>query len=44
MTTEELIKKYNVPTPRYTIYPPANYFNEAFKETDYRKAIVDSNQ
>ena len=44
MTTEELIKKYNVPTPRYTSYPPANYFNEAFKETDYRKAIVDSNQ
>ena len=44
MTTEELIKKYNVPTLRYTSYPPANYFNEAFKETDYRKAIVDSNQ
>ncbi len=38
-----LYQKYNQPTPRYTSYPPANYFKEA---TDYEsmvKAIVNSN-
>lgn len=44
MTTEDLIRKYNTPTPRYTSYPPANYFNDAFTETDYREAIAASNR
>ncbi len=25
----ELFEKYNIPTPRYTSYPPANYFKDA---------------
>lgn len=39
----DLIKKYNLPVPRYTSYPPANYFTEAFTEQDYREAVVRSN-
>ncbi len=40
---EELIAKYNVPTPRYTSYPPANYFHERFTNKDYKDAIIASN-
>ena len=25
---QELLDKYNVPVPRYTSYPPANYFHD----------------
>ncbi len=32
-----LLEKYNVPTPRYTSYPPANYFTDDFS---YDKAIL----
>jgi oxygen-independent coproporphyrinogen III oxidase len=39
----DLLDKYNVPVPRYTSYPPANYFNEAFTAHDYREAIEKSN-
>ena len=39
-----LISKYNRPTPRYTSYPPANYFQPSFGSEDLRKAIVKSNQ
>lgn len=35
--------KYNVSVPRYTSYPPANYF-EPMDSTSYLKAIEDSNQ
>lgn len=41
---EDLLKKYNVPVPRYTSYPPANYFGNSFSEEDYREAIDLSNQ
>lgn len=34
----EIIQKYNRPVPRYTSYPPANYFGE-FSETDYLCAV-----
>ena len=27
---ENLIEKYNVPVPRYTSYPPANFFTTEF--------------
>lgn len=37
-----LIQKYNIPVPRYTSYPPANYFEE-YSEEAYRKAVTDSN-
>ena len=37
---QELIDKYNVSVPRYTSYPPANFFrpfagDEFLKEIDY---------
>lgn len=41
---KELIAKYNVPTPRYTSYPPANYFHEEFTNTDFRQTVIDSNE
>ncbi|MDR1004430.1 MAG: oxygen-independent coproporphyrinogen III oxidase [Prevotellaceae bacterium] len=37
-----LLDKYNVPVPRYTSYPPANYFHE-FTNDDYREAVLQSN-
>ena len=39
-----LLEKYNKPGPRYTSYPPANFFNTNFGKDDYRKAIIDSNK
>jgi len=44
MTNRELLEKYNHPVPRYTSYPPANFFTEEFGPADYLKAIDDSNQ
>lgn len=38
-----LIEKYNKPVPRYTSYPPANFFQENFSEDLYRRGMVDSN-
>ncbi len=40
---ENLINKYNVPVPRYTSYPPANFFSNDFKNEDYIRAIEVSN-
>ena len=34
----DIIKKYNRPAPRYTSYPPANYFG-AFDGKDYLEAV-----
>lgn len=39
-----LIDKYNKPVPRYTSYPPANFFHKEFREKDFVKAIEDSNK
>lgn len=36
---QDLLQKYNVPVPRYTSYPPANYFTDAFTNKDYELAI-----
>jgi oxygen-independent coproporphyrinogen-3 oxidase len=44
MINRELLEKYNHPVPRYTSYPPANFFTEEFGPTDYLKAVDDSNQ
>ena len=41
---QNLIDKYNVPVPRYTSYPPANFFHEDFGEQAYRDAIIASNE
>ena len=40
----DLIAKYNVPVPRYTSYPPANFFHEGFSENDLIQAIELSNE
>ncbi len=39
---QKIIDKYNVPVPRYTSYPPANYFTE-YNEDGYKRAISQSN-
>lgn len=41
---QELLNKYSIPVPRYTSYPPANFFNEAFTSDSYRDAIIKSNE
>jgi oxygen-independent coproporphyrinogen III oxidase len=38
-----LIEKYNIPVPRYTSYPPANFFVNEFGNEDYIRAIEVSN-
>jgi len=38
-----LLEKYNVPVPRYTSYPPANYFSKSFTAKDYEKVLDASN-
>lgn len=40
----KLIEKYNVPVPRYTSYPPANFFDAGFGTADYLRAVEQSNQ
>lgn len=40
---ERLIQKYNVPVPRYTSYPPANYFTGEFGSAEYIQAVGASN-
>ena len=42
--SEELIQKYNIPVPRYTSYPPANFFHQEFEAQDYIQAIEESNE
>lgn len=39
----ELIQRYDKAGPRYTSYPTANLFNDAFTEDDYRAAAQRSN-
>lgn len=38
-----LINKYNTPVPRYTSYPPANFFSSEFTSDDYIKWLQLSN-
>ncbi len=40
---KELLEKYNVPVPRYTSYPPANYFTGGFNKEEYVLQIKQSN-
>ncbi len=39
----DLLKKYDVPGPRYTSYPPAPHFHEQFTYEDYLNEIVKTN-
>lgn len=42
--SSDLLQKYNVPTPRYTSYPPANYFHEEFTQQKIVSTFAESNQ
>jgi len=42
--SSEFLLKYNVSGPRYTSYPPANFFNEGFTSADYTNELRASNQ
>lgn len=44
MIANDLLQKYNNPVPRYTSYPPANFFTEEFTPADFRSALTESNQ
>ncbi|HGG58334.1 MAG TPA: coproporphyrinogen III oxidase, partial [Gammaproteobacteria bacterium] len=39
----DLIRRYDQSGPRYTSYPTAVSFTDEFTETDYRKAVKNSN-
>ncbi len=41
--SSEFLNKYNVSGPRYTSYPPANFFNNAFSVADYIDELKASN-
>lgn len=40
---QELLNKYSIPVPRYTSYPPANFFNSSFTSESYWNAVTESN-
>ena len=40
---KNLLLKYNTPGPRYTSYPPANFFLTSYNSEDYTKAVFASN-
>ncbi|MDP2888156.1 MAG: oxygen-independent coproporphyrinogen III oxidase [Bacteroidota bacterium] len=40
----ELLEKYNHPVPRYTSYPPANFFTDEFGPAKYMEAVDQSNE
>lgn len=40
---QELLNKYSIPVPRYTSYPPANFFNESLTTDTFRQIIIESN-
>jgi len=42
--SEELIKKYDKPGPRYTSYPPATEFSEKYGREYYIKHLLESNK
>lgn len=44
MKLEHWIEKYNIPVPRYTSYPPANLFSQAYGATELREDIIQSNE
>ena len=42
--SEDLLRRYDVPGPRYTSYPTADRFVEAFGEADYAAALAQRRQ
>ncbi len=43
MIPRELLEKYNQSLPRYTSYPPANYFNNDIDSDGYKQLLLASN-
>ncbi len=43
LPSKQLIDKYNQPVPRYTSYPPANFFQSPFGEDIANELIIKSN-
>lgn len=41
---QNILDKYSVPVPRYTSYPPANFFSDSFNAESYKNAIIASNE
>ena len=41
--SEKLRDKYNIPVPRYTSYPPANYFTTEYTGDNFRSSLKASN-
>ena len=41
--TSEFLQKYNISGPRYTSYPPANFFNQGFTTSEYIQELGLSN-
>jgi oxygen-independent coproporphyrinogen-3 oxidase len=41
LATPELLRRFDVPGPRYTSYPTADRFVEAFSVHDYERALVE---
>lgn len=41
--SQHLINKYNTPVPRYTSYPPANFFSSEYNSDNYVKWLQSSN-
>ncbi|MFK5922659.1 MAG: oxygen-independent coproporphyrinogen III oxidase [Verrucomicrobiota bacterium] len=40
----DLVRKFNVPGPRYTSYPPATHFSEDFEQADWDAHIAANNE
>lgn len=40
---KQLVEKYNQPVPRYTSYPPANFFTDEYTSEDYLVSVEESN-
>lgn len=43
MIPRHLLDKYNQSLPRYTSYPPANYFTDGITGDDYKTRLIESN-
>lgn len=40
---KDILSKYSIPVPRYTSYPPANFFTEGMTPEAYRDTVIASN-
>lgn len=40
---QHILDKYSIPVPRYTSYPPANFFSDSYTAEQYRDSVIDSN-